>query len=192
MSNIEQLLSKHVAIDDLSMAGNETTVRPFDIGLGVRDVIHIWGVRVVVHSSTGGAVFALFQWGLIQKNERFADRVNSGTLDEDFEDPSVIGDHDLLAVGQFILAEAGNDEFVGRQSTGPDMLWFPKPIVIPRSPSMIFRNHVTSGSPTYRAVFASLYYEKKQASVNEVRLLLKKWYGRKQDVVSNIPRIIDE
>ncbi|MEE8209020.1 MAG: hypothetical protein V3T88_08745, partial [Nitrosomonadaceae bacterium] len=159
-------------------------VRPFKIGLSPLEVLFIHKLRVMMQANAADATQNT-SWMLIQKDERTSDDVllRSGnpftaTGEQDY-------DHDLLVAGIFqniVLTGASNSSYGAPQSDT-----FDPPIIIPRSPTFVLR----SGNVPV-TVIASLYYTKKKVSKQDVIGLLKKWVGRKQDVVSNVPPTIDE
>ena len=169
--------SKKVVINAVDLNNNGSR-RPFRIGLGAKDIINIHGIRVFFRHP--GNVLVNITWALIQKDETNADSVAMVSHETN------MSDSDTLITGVF------NSQTDALEWRSPipyrEMIWFPSPFEIPRSPSLeVF----ASASGTY-TFLAELFYSKEQVDNRKLVGLLKKWKGRKQDVVSNVPRVIDE
>lgn len=169
--------SKKVVLNAIALNNNGSR-RPFDIGLGNKDIVNIHGIRVFFRHP--GNVLVNLTWALIQKNERNANNVPVKSHETN------VDDSDILITGVF----NSQTDAVEWRAPSPyrEMIWFPIPFKVPRSPTLeVF----ASASGTY-TFLAEMFYTKEQVNTEKLTQLLKKWKGRKQDVVSNIPRVIDE
>lgn len=124
--------------------------------------------------------FNFYTWALIQKDELAEEAIS---IPEPLND--VEQDNDLLARGtyHYTTTVPQRSEPLSREH-----FVFPEPIFVPRSPTFVMD---TALADTLNAS-ASLYYKKYKATEEVVLQLLKRYRGRKQDVVSNVPRVIDE
>lgn len=155
---------------------------PFKIGLASNEIVKIHKIRTKVIPNTADQAGRL-DWALIQKNEITELEQDLGLLftrDEDF---------DVLARGHFSFVNGAISAFTNRNSTFKEDVDFPIPFVVPRSPTIEL---FTDNNNIAWAFGAELYYTKERASDNDILGLLKIWHGRKQNVVSNIPPVIDE
>lgn len=155
---------------------------PFKISLAQDEIVHVLKFRIRIAPALE-AVSSRLDWSLIQKHEVSVLEQDLGALitrDEDF---------DTMARGNFQYATGAITAEVNRNRIEPDDIDFPQPFRVPRSPTLEL--YTDSTTPNW-AVQAELYYQKERVSNKEVMLLLKRWVGRKQNVVSNIPRVIDE
>ncbi len=186
---LEQLRMKSVGMTSANIQAGESSVRPFGIALGKTQILLIHGVQVMALTSSN--INAFVQWYFIQKNELRADGISTGILAQELTDNVGVNDADIFAMGQhkFVISTA-SDNIQLRQEHLTRMIWFPKPICVPRSPTFILHNSSQSPSTlSYRWLIASLYYETRSVPFDIVRSLLKQFVGRRQDVVSNIPPV---
>ncbi len=151
---------------------------PFRVGMAADEILELWGLLFTFDVPATDTAFNV-RFALLQKDE---------TEQTGITVPAIViraGDHDILLRGNMrFTTEAGPD----RDDSGFRQVWFPKPILVPRSPSLEVYSSLNANINCY----ADLYYVKKKASVQTIMQLMKKWKGRKQDVVSNAPRVIDE
>lgn len=169
---------------DPAEAGNAIVV-PFQIGVGDKQALCL--KKLVVFQSQVSDTELRIDWRLIAKSE-VAQEASSGPNSLSNSADAAVQDNDLLAFGnmQFMTGAGGEGD---KTVAMPYQIEFPHPgFIIPRSPSMVFR----WSADTIWTVYASLYYEKRVMKSAEIITLMKMWKGRKQDVVSNVPRTIDE
>jgi len=178
----EQLYSKHVSVDNKSVDAGASAVRPFKIGVTDNTILKIWGL-VVCPGGIVSDVTAEIQASLIQKDETEADNVSTGPLGADLE--ANIRDNDLMMqMVWFIASAAGGDNIERRQDLSMKTIMLPKPMLIPRSPTLVLHSHDTQ--ITMANLTASIFYEKVEVTPAFKMKLFKQYVGRKQDVVSNI------
>ncbi len=177
---LKSLSVKMVSIVTIATA-LRSNFRPFDISLARDEVVLVHGLRG--HFTLANTdIDNTWAWALIQKNERplessVATFGNINIRDED---------SDILLRGMW---RSPPNASAGAAQADALNIWLPIPIVIPRSPSMEIRR---DGGTNNLTLSFELYYTKEKVKDQELLGLLKKWKGRKQDVVSSIPRVIDE
>jgi len=187
---LTQLYNKSVVVA-AAMPVDQSFARPYQLPIGKLEVLLLWGIHVRFHTDSNQS--ALIQWSLIQKNELPANNILAGPLNLDQEAEAAVTDHDHLVCGHFevIISTAGVN-IQQRTFVDIERIWFPIPICVPRSPTLVIHNQ-SGGSGTISAqLIATLYYQKKIVGLDFVTGLLKQYIGRRQDPVPNIPRVIDE
>lgn len=176
---------KHMALTfNPAQAGN-AMVAPFQIGVGDKQALCL--KKLVVFQSQVSDAELRIDWRLIAKSE-VAREADGKPYALSNSAVGVAEDNDLISWGNFQFFAAAGAEG-DKTVKGPTTIEYPEPgIIIPRSPSMVFR---FSADITW-TVYASLYFEKHILKSDDIIKLLKMWKGRKQDVVSNVPPVIDE
>lgn len=157
---MDQLYMKNAILDNVTM-NNTASFRPFDIGLGVDEYLELH--MLVVYIFAIGAVDYLADWGLLQKNLRNVDGAAVGNR------PFLRLDNDLLANGIFVY------NALTQATATKDIVKFPKPILVPRSPSMEFISTLNAAS----SMSAMLFYKIKR-NKSTVLKLMKQFKGRGQ------------
>lgn len=165
---------------DSSMVQNRATRVRYNIGVGWNEVIEIHGIRIRADIVQDQNIE--LQWKLIAKDESVA--FTSASVTAPNADDN---DNDMLIRGWFqnyLDASSRKEDNPHRET-----VWFPIPFVIPRSPSLELVD--TAGSINLK-VASEVYYTKKIVSRLELAKVVKRFYGRKQIPVHNVPPTIDE
>lgn len=186
MPRIDQMHTKHVSIEVTSanVTANTSFYRPFNIHLGAEQIIAIHAILVQMLPSFAPDNAEYQSWALLQKRLVRGDDVEALRPIRGF-----IGDedNDLLVRGVFSFATLATA--VDQQNPDPQYIKFPEPIWVPRSPT--FEVQGQTGNLNI-FMYATLFYRKHKVSKDQLIGLMKQFVGRKQNVVSTIPRVIDE
>lgn len=181
---LDQLTTRHVSVNvgQGSVTADRSFYRPFNIHVGQGAALALYGLIVQSFVAITDANDN-HTWALLQKSQTLADNVDDPSGSIFFRG----GDRDIIVRGQnsFIVSTG----ILQRHFVQPHQIWFPKPIWVPRSPTMEFM--ASTGNVDLKFM-ATLFYQKQAVSEKDVKQLLKQWIGRKQDVVSSAPRVIDE
>ena len=187
---LSQLYVKTVVVGAL-VGVDQSFIRPFQIPTGKLQALFLKAIHVRFHSDSNQN--ARVQWALIQKNELFGDFVIVGPLAENQDTPASVSDNDLLVCGEFeIVVSTAGVNIQERTKVKDYIINFPEPICVPRSPTLVVHNHSEGSGAITATLIATLFYQKKVVGLDFVTGLLKQFIGRRQDMESNIPRVIDE
>ncbi len=160
-----------------TITAGQSRLRRFHIGLGRNESISIHRMYIYLQHMN---VLTTMNWALLQKDERSNLTQTNPLFRND--------DNDILARGIFTTTTTTTTAEPQRQIVMRQEVVFDPPIIIPRSPSL----EVHSSASVAVSIGADLQYIKRKETDKFISVLLMRYLGRKQDVVSNVPRVTDE